>query len=139
MTTDIETKKNESELVVITKTKNLCSYVMQVTQKSPKQFRFSYVGRMQNLALSALENTIRANELLVGGKHGIANYQRRYDYQREAITDIKLLMYFAEMSLGQNCILMRQFEQIAKQGTDCRNLLGAWINSDRKRFTPDAG
>ena len=37
---------SHSELQVITAAKNLCSYVMTITQKSPKQFRFSLVGRM---------------------------------------------------------------------------------------------
>jgi uncharacterized protein YacL (UPF0231 family) len=74
----MDREQKESELVVITKTKDLCAYVMEVTQKSPKQFRFSYVGRMQNLVLDSMENIIRANELLVGGKHGTANCQRRY-------------------------------------------------------------
>ena len=131
--------KGQSELVIISKAKDLCAYVMEVTQKSPKQFRFSYVGKMQSLVLEAMENIIRANELLVGGSHGSGNYQRRYDYQREALTSIKLLCYFAEISIKQGCILMRQYEHIAKLSTDCRNLLGAWINSDRKRLTPGTG
>jgi hypothetical protein len=128
--------KKQSELVVITKAKDLCSYVMEATQKSPKQFRFSYVNRLQNLALSAIEGIIRANDLLVGGKHGTRNVQRRYDYQMQAITDIKLLAYFSEVALQQHCILDRQYEQIARLSTDCRHLLGAWINSDRKRLSP---
>ena len=139
MSSSLGREDKQSELIVITKAKDLCAYVMVTTQKSPKQFRFSYVGRMQSLVLDAMENIIRANELLVGGKHGTANCQRRYDYQRDALTSIKILCYFAEMSLTQGCILMRQYEHIAKLSTDCRNLLGAWINSDRKRLTPDTG
>ena len=129
--------KHESELVVITKAKNLCTYVMEATQQSPKKFRFSYVNKMQNLALSIIENCLRANEILFGGSHGINNYSKRYEYQKEAITEVKLLVYFAEMALRQDCILMRQYEQMSKLGTDCRNMLGAWINSDRKRLMPD--
>ncbi len=44
-------EKNPSELIVITKARELCSYVMTVTQKSPKHFRFTFVTRMQNLSL----------------------------------------------------------------------------------------
>ena len=44
------TGKQESELTVVTKAKELCSYVMLITQKSPKHFRFTFVTRMQNLA-----------------------------------------------------------------------------------------
>ena len=41
----------ESELAVVTKAKDLCSYVMTVTQKSPKHFRFTFVSRLQDPAL----------------------------------------------------------------------------------------
>lgn len=58
--------RKQSELTVITKAKNLCSYVMTVTQKSPKQY-----------------------------------------------------------------------EQISRQVADCQNLLGAWMNSDRRRLSSD--
>ena len=37
-------ERKQSELTVITKAKDLCSYVMTVTQKSPKQFRFTFVS-----------------------------------------------------------------------------------------------
>jgi len=34
----------ESELAVVTKAKDLCSYIMTVTQKSPKHFRFTLMS-----------------------------------------------------------------------------------------------
>lgn len=58
-------KTKPSELTVITKAKDLCSYIMTVTQKSPKQFRFTFVTRMQNLALSVIENLFLANDVFV--------------------------------------------------------------------------
>ena len=45
----------QSELQVITHAKNLCSYVMTITQKSPKQFRFSLISRMQEYVLDIVE------------------------------------------------------------------------------------
>ena len=52
--TNVTEKSNQ--LIVITKAKELCSYVMTVTQKSPKHFRFTFVTRMQNLSLDVIEN-----------------------------------------------------------------------------------
>ena len=52
--TNVTAKSNQ--LIVITKAKELCSYVMTVTQKSPKHFRFTFVTRMQNLSLDVIEN-----------------------------------------------------------------------------------
>ena len=47
---------NEKELTVIVKAKDLCAYIMTITQKSPKQFRFTFVSRLQNLSLDIVEN-----------------------------------------------------------------------------------
>ena len=87
-------ERKQSELTVITKAKDLCSYVMTVTQKSPKQFRFTFVSRLQNLALSTIENLFRANDVFVS-KTDIHSQKERLSYQRSAMTDLKLLGYIA--------------------------------------------
>jgi hypothetical protein len=125
----------KSELTVVMKAKYLCSYIMIVTQKSPKQFRFTFVSRLQNLAMDVIENIYRANEVFIG--EGIqSNPKKRLDFQHKALTSLKILAYFAEMAMAQNCILPKQYEQVAKLTTDCQRLLGAWINSDKKRLPP---
>jgi len=124
----VETKK-QSELTIVTKAKELCGYIMTVTQKSPKQFRFTFVTRLQNLALDVIERIYRANE-----EHVINGAVRRLELQRNALTDLKLLAYIAELAMTQGCLLPKQFEEIAKLTTDCQRLLGAWINSDKKRM-----
>ena len=40
----------KNELTVIMKAKDLCTYIVTITQKSPRQFRFTFVSRLQNLA-----------------------------------------------------------------------------------------
>ena len=52
-------EKKLSELLVITRARDLCSYIMQVTQKSPKHFRYTFVSRLQNLSLSAIEKGVQ--------------------------------------------------------------------------------
>lgn len=125
--------QKQSELTVVTKAKDLSSYIMVVTQKSPKHFRYTFVSRMQNLALSVIENLFRANDVFVTKADAIKK-KERLDFQRRAMTDLKILGYIALLSMEQKCILTRQYEQIAKMVTDCQNLLGAWMNSDRKRL-----
>lgn len=63
-------ERKQSELTVITKAKDLCSYVMTVTRKSPKHFRYIFVSKLQNLALGVIENLFRANDVYPEG--GIA-------------------------------------------------------------------
>lgn len=125
----------QSELTVIIKAKDLCSYIMTVTQKSPKQFRFTFTSRLQNLSLNVVENLYRANDTFVS-KENAASREKRLEFQHQAMTDLKLLSYFSLLAREQNCILPKQYEQVSWQTTDCLNLLGAWINSDRKRLQP---
>jgi len=81
---------NKSELSVITKAKELCSYVMTVTDKSPKRFRFTLVSRMQNYALDVIENLYYANEVFVqAGNREQA--EKRLGHQQKAQTRLKLL------------------------------------------------
>ena len=123
----------QSELTVITKAKDLCSYVMTITQKSPKQFRFTFTSRLQNLSLDVIEALYRANDTFVT-KDNPSSRDKRLEFQHQAMTKLKLLAYFSLLAREQNCILPKQYEQISRQSTDCQNLLGAWINSDRRRL-----
>lgn len=128
-------EKKHSELSVITKAKDLCSYIMTITQKSPKHFRYSFVSRMQNLSLSVIENLYRANDVFVKKGDG-AFIARRLGLQREAMTDLRVLGYFSMLAMEQKCILEKQYQIISGMITDCLNLLCAWIASDKKRLQP---
>ena len=119
---------------MVVKAKDLCSYVMTITQKSPKHFRYTFVSRMQNLCLDVIENLFRANDTYVK-KGDQAGLELRLEKQRNAMTDLKILAYISMLAMEQECILARQYEQIARQCTECQNLFGAWMNSDRRRLS----
>ena len=80
----------QSELTVITKAKDLCSYVMTITQKSPKQFCFTFTSRLQNLSLVVIEALYRANDTFVT-KDNPASRDKRIEFQQQAMTNLKLL------------------------------------------------
>ena len=94
---------------------------MVVTQKSPKHFRFTFVTRMQNLALDVIENLYRANDTFITGKDLEAR-KKRLEFQHNAITSLKLLTYISYLAYEQGCILLKQYEQISVLATGCRNL-----------------
>ncbi len=50
------------------------------------------------------------------------------------MSTLKLLVYLAQVSMEQGAIQPRQYEQISLQTYNVQNLLGAWINSDHRRF-----
>ena len=80
--------KKSSELNVITKTKDLSEYVFAITHKSPKEFRFTIVVKMQNYCLEAMDNLYRANDVTLKKE----NIQKREDFQRAAMTAFRLLV-----------------------------------------------
>lgn len=123
---------NASELIVITRAKDLLSYIFCITQNSPKKFRFTFIGKLQSLSMDVIENLIRANEVLIK-KGDVDSYKIRYQYQKQASISLKLLEYFALLSYENNCILIKQYEQIAKKGNECKILLANWIKSDKSR------
>lgn len=125
--------KTQSELSVIMKAKDLCSYIMTVTQHSPKHFRYTFVSRLQNLSLDIIEHLYRANTIFIS-RNDASACGKRLEFQHQALTELKLLGYFALLAMEQKCILPKQYEQIARLSSDCQNMLGAWINSDKKRL-----
>ena len=124
--------RKQSELSVIVKAKDLCSYILVVTEKSPKRFRFTITSKLQNYALNVLENLYRANEVFLEKGNSEAAGKRE-GYQKQAMTECKLLAYMAQLAMEQQSILPKQYEQITKKTYDVQNLLGAWMKSDKKR------
>ena len=112
-------KKND--LFVMTKTKDLAKYIITVTEKSPKKFRFTLVVRLQNYILDAIEYIYLANSAPIGDE--------RLELQKKARTTLSMLDYFAGLAYEQECVLLKQYEQISKQIAECLLYLGKWIGS----------
>lgn len=126
--------RQENELSIMIKSRKPAEYIFTITEKSPKKFRFTITSRLQNLSLGAMEHLIRANEIYVKEKTQTESYRKRQEYQRKAMIDFKVLGYMAMIAREQECILSRQQEQIAKQVSECRKMLWAWMLSDKKRL-----
>lgn len=127
----------QSELTVITKAKELCSYVLTISNKSPKKFRFTLSSRLQNYSISIVEQLLYANEVRMSVKSTKLlekRLEQRRNFQQQAFTNMKMLAYFSRLAMEQQCILPKQYEQITKKLYDCQNLLGAWVRSDNKRY-----
>lgn len=86
---------------------------------------------MHNVSIEVVENLYRANDIFVFDRGSLS---RRRDYQHEAITSLRILDMLALMAREQECILPKQYEVISRLISDCRNLTGAWINSDKSRY-----
>ncbi len=118
-------KKND--LFVITKTKDIAKYIITVTEKSPKKFRYTLTTKLQNFALDALEYLYLANTESLG--------EKRENLQKEARTKLSLLDYFAGLAAEQECILFKQYEFISKEVASAIMYLDKWRASDKKRVS----
>ena len=95
----------QNELTIVTKAKELCSYIVTITQKSPKQFRFTFVSRLQNLSLDAIEKIYFANEVFISKTNDISA-EKRLSLQHHALTLFKLIAYISELAMKEKCILL---------------------------------
>ena len=86
---------NESELTVITRAKELSIYILTVTDKSPKKFRFTLVSRLQGYSLDIIENLYMANQIRLVKSISDDEINRRKEYQDKAMTMCRLLGYMA--------------------------------------------
>lgn len=124
-------KAPENTLLVIHKTRELMGYVMDVAVKAPKKYRYNIVNTLINTVIAASKYEIDANDTYVFNH---TTYLERYKAQRKALTELKFLAQIAETACDCKCLTHPQFSHIVKLSGDCANLVGAWINSDRKRF-----
>ena len=57
--------KKDSDLTVVTRAKELSLYVLAVTDRSPKKYRFTLVSRMQGYVLDIVESLYLANCVVI--------------------------------------------------------------------------
>jgi len=122
-----------SELEVILKAQKLASHIILVTNKSPKKYRYSYVDKLHNNALSIVELLYLANEIKLDPEN-IEDYQKRLALQTEALAKAKLLGYLSESATRIGVLLRRNYSFIAKLLYELDGLNRAWMRSDRKRM-----
>lgn len=125
--TPITYRYDSGELMVITRAKQLSSYIMTITNKSPKRFRFNFVNYLNNQCISCLDSLYKANV--------IKNKLERSSYQLSAYSSLRLIGYFSLLACENQCILKKQFAHISMLVSDAINLLFAWRKSDDKELS----
>jgi len=55
--------EKKSQLYVLVKAKELTNYLITVTEKSPKKFRFTLVNRLQNYTINIVKSIFMAHNL----------------------------------------------------------------------------
>lgn len=129
--------KHREDLLIFKQSQELCTYIMKGTQNSPKQFRFTYTSRLQNMSMDILSDIYRANDIYVHDMRdprALILIGERQRLQRDALGRVQLLMYFAHLALQQKAITSKNYEQIATQGSQIKGALIMWKKSDERRY-----
>ena len=127
------TPKKKSKLTVLTDAEKLAQYILTVTQKSPKSMRFTYVSRLQNYAIEAVEKLFSANQCALS-KNTPEETKLRLRYQNFVSDRLYLLAFMATAACDVGCITAKQEEEIARQTEVVQKELQNWIKSDRDRL-----
>lgn len=117
----------KSDLYVITSAKKLVGYILTLTEKCPKKFRYSYLSRIENDCLSLISFLYEANDTRLENPI-------RLDRQNMAMTRLKVIDFMSEEAMNHKCFTMHQYEVISNFLEDTRKSLDGWIASDMKRL-----
>lgn len=96
----------KSDLYVITAAKRLAEYVLWVSDKAPKKFRYSYF-KIENVSLEIVMFLYEANDIRLGNP-------LRKEKQESVLTRLRILDFLFEMAMKNKCFLSSQYEAISK-------------------------
>lgn len=112
-------------MTVFVKAEYLIDYTFQMTDNTKrygKKHRFTFVDRMQNLALDIYSKLRKSNQL---------PFNMRRELQLDAISDMEVLLALIEISLQREFIDSDQCERWASKVLDVKNLTGAWLKKSK--------
>ena len=112
-------KKNK--LTAQQKSEELIDYTFIMTdsdKRYSKKHRFTFVDRMQNIALDIHLGTVKANETPVS---------TRKHLQVNVLSDIEVLMALIEISFKRNFINDKQCQLWTNKVLDVKRLTAAWM------------
>lgn len=129
--------KAQGDLTVTVKAKDLYAYILDVTQKCPKQHRVTFSTRLQNHALDVVTEIYLANDIYVKnlkGANAYNRYTKRLDYQRSAIAKLRLIGYISMLAVERNILTAKQYKIISEKSTEVIIMLAGWITADKNRL-----
>lgn len=117
--------RKESELLVFIKAKDLSSYILLISGKSPVKYRYSLLNPLINSSLEIIELLYEANELSIKDI-------RRYELIRKAITKLKTIDFLSSIAKDVSCFTIHQHDVILEKIGVCSKYLQGYYNSCKK-------
>lgn len=126
----------DKEFILLSRAKDLIKHTLIMTDSAkryPKKYRFTFVNRMQELAIDIYEHINTANELNVTNMEEL---KERLKIQNQALTKCKTLLFLIDLSLEHKNIMLdsRQAQAWAKYVLDVKNMTVKWHYKDKERL-----
>ena len=127
-------KQEYDDLQVIIKAKRLAIDTVKIISncnKFPKKFRFTLCDKMQDKAMDIYELLLDANRTPLSDK------KERYKLQSKAITNCDKLLFYIEMCLEVDGIVLTPgcAENWSKLVSDIKYMTIAWRTKDKERMS----
>ena len=127
-------QRKESQLDVIVKARKLAIHTLQITQNTEK-FPPEYWVPLTSDIVSAAKNIYidcwTANNIRVSSE---AHLERRAELQTRAILNCNNLLALMELAYKLFHFETKKLKDWGRKTTECRTLIRAWRESDRKRY-----
>ncbi len=124
----VNNERKESELLVFIKAKNLSSYILLISGKSPVKYRYSLLNPLINSSLDIIQLLYEANELEMKDN-------RRLELIRQAKAKLKIIDFISSVAKDASCFTSHQYETIIARIGDCSKYLLGYYNSCKKALT----
>lgn len=129
-----EGKREKRDPSIVVDAKELAGFTIRVTSNEknfPKRYRMSVVNKIQERAISIVEELTIANEIYPDTKEEFA---ARRLHQKEARASCRALILLVEIAANTFQIRSSTFTSWVKQTTDLQKHITTWIRSDDNRF-----
>lgn len=122
--------KQETELKVILKSKELNKYTIQKTDSSkfPKRYNFTFRVRLQEKAMDIYEMLMDANRTNLN-----TNRKQRIELQSKVINECDKFLHYIELLLDFEIIANKSAEHWSKLVSDIKYMTIAWRTKDKER------
>lgn len=117
--------RKESELLVFIKAKDLSTYILLISGKSPVKYRYSLLNPLINNSLDIIQLLYEANELDIRSPI-------RLELIRKAKAKLKTIGFLTSISKNTSCFRYHQHDIILEKIGVCLKDLQGYYNSCKK-------
>jgi hypothetical protein len=130
----VKSKRDEGELVVVTKANELATYTIKICSNEanfPKRYRWCITNKIVDAALEINNQIIKANSVFVKDQ---SDYELRKKYQTEGLAATYSLLSMIDIGYRIFGIDSKRIKHWTGLVLDVQNLMRNWRKRDIERY-----